>query len=174
MENYIVINGEKIQLTKEQLNQLGFGVQIKRNNPFNSTVKNCVPYYANVGREIETYVSIDGVLKGQGQTHRDNLEDIENANCFNDKRFAEQVLLHEILNRKLLKYACDNKAEDCKWVGQNEHYYICFDTEDCRFYIGADTCVRNQQVYFSKRKIAERAVKDVIEPFMKEHFEFVW
>ena len=127
MENYIVINGKKAELTEEQLEKLGIEVQKKRNNPFNNTVENCMPYYANVGCEIDEYFSIDGVLKSQGlmrrqgQIHR---EDIEAANCFNDKRFAEQVLLHEILNRKLLKYAWNNNAEDGEWDGLNSHWHI--------------------------------------------------
>ena len=29
-------------------------------------------------------------------------------------------------------------------------------------------------VYFSNRETAEKAIKEVVEPFMKEHPEFVW
>ena len=29
-------------------------------------------------------------------------------------------------------------------------------------------------VYFSSEKGAKRAIKEVVEPFMKEHPEFVW
>ena len=36
MENYIVINGKKAELTDEQLKQLGIESEKKRNNPFNS------------------------------------------------------------------------------------------------------------------------------------------
>ena len=32
-ENYIVINGKKVELTEEQLKQLGVKVEKKRNNP---------------------------------------------------------------------------------------------------------------------------------------------
>lgn len=29
-------------------------------------------------------------------------------------------------------------------------------------------------IYFSKEQVAQEAIKDVIEPFMEEHPDFVW
>ena len=36
MDNYIVINGKKAELTEEQLEKLGIKVEKKRNNPFDN------------------------------------------------------------------------------------------------------------------------------------------
>lgn len=165
MENYIVINGKKSELTKEQLKQLGIEVEEKRNNPFNDNLEVNDSFY---------YIRDDGVVDVYYYIREDDC--INKVNCFNDKDFAKQVCLHELLNRKLLKYAWDNQAEDCDWDkdGENLHYYVYFDTEDGYFEIEADNYERSQNIYFSKAEVARQAIEDVIKPFMKEHPEFVW
>lgn len=199
MENYIVINGKKAELTEEQLNYLSmfnrfaqmakeqFGLTItpketagetfktlfgadfsdcsKRKNPFNSELKDKDSYFIIDEEGVKTsfYDSIT-------DKHR-----LNNVNSFNDKDFAKQVYLHELFNRKLLKFAYDNNAEDCEWNGENLHYYIFLDTLSNKFrvedYFNAKTL---STIHFSNKKIAKQAIQDVIEPFMKEHPEFVW
>lgn len=165
MENYIVINGKKLELTEEQLKELGIETKKKRNNPFNDNLEVNDSFY---------YIRDDGVVDVYYYIREDDC--INKLNCFNDKDFAKQVWLHEFLNRKLLKYAWDNEAEDCEWDkgGDNLHYYIYFDTEDGYFEIEADNYERSQNIYFSKAEVARQAIEDVIKPFMKEHPEFVW
>lgn len=167
MENYIVINGKKAELTDEQLKALGIGVKKKRNNPFNSELKFGEKYYSTH--------SVDGAFSTSFEDEFDK-DFMAAANSFNDKDFANQVYLHELLNRKLLKYAWDNEAEDCEWDKEdnNPHYYIYFEHENCYFDIGVDSYGHKQNAYFSKVEVAIQAIKDVIEPFMKEHPEFVW
>ena len=167
MENYIVINGKKAELTDKQLKQLGIESEKKRNNPFNSELKFDEKYY-----RINT---INGVFSA---SFKDKVDEdfIVAANSFNDCKFAYQVFLHELLNRKLLKYAWDNNAEDCLWdeYGVNSHYYIYFDSTKGHFNVQANQCCHHQNIYFSSKKVAKQAIKDVIEPFMKEHPKFVW
>lgn len=199
MENYIVVNGKKAELTEEQLNYLcmfnrfaqvakeQFGLTItpketagetfktlfgadfsdcsKRKNPFNSELK-----------DEDSYFIIDE--EGVKTSFYDSITDkhrLNNVNSFNDKDFAKQVYLHELLNRKLLKFAYDNNAEDCEWNGENLHYYIFLDTLSNKFrvedYFNAKTL---STIHFSNKEIAKQAIQDVIEPFMKEHPEFVW
>lgn len=204
MENYIVINGKKEELTEEQLNYLcmfnrfvqmakeQFGLTItqketagetfktlfgvdfsdcsERNNPFNNEL-NYREYYYTISSTDDIIVRD---IKSNGIDESDE-RSIINANSFNDKDFAKQVYLHELLNRKLLKYAWDNNAEDCEWNGENLHYYIFLDTLSNKFrvedYFNAKTL---STIHFSNEKIAEQAIKDIIEPFMAEHPEFVW
>lgn len=167
MDNYIMINGKKAELTEEQLKQLGVEIEKKRNNPFNTVLNYRDSYFEITGNGIrpDNYIS--------SKTDDDC---IFNANSFNDYKFANQVFLHELLNRKLLKYAWDNEAEDCEWDkdGENLHYYIYFDNTDGYFDIESDNYYRSQNTYFSKAKVASQAIKDVVEPFMEEHPEFVW
>ena len=117
MDNYIVINGKKVELTEEQLKALGIEVKKKRNNPFNSKLKYEDKYFIIDEQGVKTffYVPIIGEYL------------LNKGNCFNNEDFANQVYLHELLNRKLLKYAWDNECEDNqKWNGAIKHYYIVY------------------------------------------------
>lgn len=169
MDNYIVLNGKKAELTEEQLKKLGIRTEKetekKRNNPFNSELEDEDSYFliADDGVYTDCY---DPLI----DKHR-----LDNVNSFNDKDFANQVYLHELLNRKLLKYAYDNEAEDAEWDSKTLHYYILFDSEDCFFtVVHGGTRTRSQNIYFSKKSVAEHAINDVIEPFMEQHPDFVW
>lgn len=112
-ENYIVINGNKAELTEEQLKQLG--IEIKPN--------------------------------------------FDNANYFNDKYFANQVMLHQQLYIKLLKYAYHNNAE---YVSSSRKLNV----EVPYHHLWLNT------IYFTNRDVTENAIKDIVKPFMKEHPEF--
>lgn len=167
MENYIVINGKKAELTEEQLKQLGIEVEKKRKNPFNSKLED---------RDIYYYNTCSGTTdKHYAEDARDCIN-ISRINSFNDGDFANQIYLHELLNRKLLKYAYDNEAEDCEWSWNGkQHYYIFFDYTEPFFTIAHTVICKNQgTVYFSKEEVAKQAIRDVVELFMKEHPEFVW
>lgn len=165
MENYIVINGQKAELTEEQLKQLGLKVEEKRNNPFERR-------YGNKYYKILENGSIPCDI--DSQFNMDNIS-YKNVNYFNDSDFANQVYLHELLNRKLLKYAYDNEAEDVEWDGDRKHYFIYRQgASRCFFDVSNVTNFKRQEVYFSKREIAEQAIKDIVKPFMEEHPEFVW
>lgn len=166
MENYIVINGKKAELTEEQLKQLGIEVKVKKETLFTR--------HSN-----ELYWSINAT-NGVVGLHDYNV-DFDNAlydniNYFNDYKFAEQVALRQLLYRKLLKYAYDNGAEDCDWDNNNNncHYYIYFNYQFNKFIVSSATRSKNFCVYFSSEKIAKQAIVDVVEPFMKEHPEFIW
>ena len=123
MNNYIVINGKKAELTEEQLKALGIEVKKKRNNPFNNDV-----YTHDTYHYIDT---INGVLHTCFDDKEIDETFVNDANSFNDEDFANQVYLHELLNRRLLKYAWDNEAEDNEWnwtaspvCKGNIHYFI--------------------------------------------------
>lgn len=167
MENYIVINGKKAELTKEQLKQLGIEVEEKRNSPFDR-VSGSESYYFisaedNIDITSEAYIEVDQLY-------------FDSANYFNDTDFANQVMLHQQLYRKLLKYAYDNEAEDCsEWDCENLHYHIIFSNRIDKFFVGYDDSNKYSNiVYFSNSEVAEQAIEDVVKPFIKEHPEFVW
>lgn len=167
MENYIVINGKKAELTEEQLKQLGIKTEKeseeKMDNPFNSKLE-----------EGDIYFVIDEGVKTSFYDSITDKHRLNNVNSFNDKDFAEQVYLHELLNRKLLKYAYDNNAEDYEWDGKNCHWHIYFNTELNDFRVSGFFICKEFHSYFSKKNVAKQAIEDVVKPFMKEHSEFVW
>lgn len=167
MDNYIVINGKKAELTEEQLKQLGLKVEEKRNNPFDR-VNMSKSYYFIHGSDNIFYATED--CPDVDHHYYDN------ANYFNDKDFANQVMLHQQLYRKLLKYAYDHEAEDREWdkANINSHYFIYFDSTKGHFIVGDNCYCHSQNVYFSKQEVAEQAIEDIIKPFMIEYPEFVW
>lgn len=161
-ENYIVINGKRLELTKKQLKVLGIGTR----KPLFDKVDDGGSYY---------FINCYGDIK------EDSREDdalFNNVNYFNDEYFANQVALQQLLYRKLLKFAydnCDNECEDTAgWNGENCHWsidYVCT-TKD--FIVSPHYDCKSQDVYFSSDEVASRAIKEVVEPFIKEHPEFVW
>ena len=164
-ENYIVINGKKIKLTEEQLKQLG--IEPEKKNPFERVAKS------------ETYCYIDSFNEVHCLSDdADQSDDMsfECSNYFNDEEFAEQVALHQLLYRKLLKFAYDNECVDNQiWDGNGiEHWHIVYDFAECMFYADWDSTSKNNDVYFSTKEGAERAIKEVVEPFVKEYPDFVW
>lgn len=181
-ENYIVINGKKIELTEEQLKQLGIEPEKKRKNPF-KRVKG-KEYYCIDDEEICMY-------RDYGNSN--DKSSYKQANYFNDEAFAKQVALHQLLHRKLLKFAYDNECEDTaewncmlnptydstcentvEWSKRKQHYSVRYSYEDSAFIVFCQYDYKDQAVYFSSKEAAKRAINEVVEPFMKEHPDFVW
>lgn len=158
-----LMTGDKtVQLTEEQLDMLGIKI---RKNPFERVNGK---YYLIKDTYGRSYVTIDN--RGVFDDNAYN-----NANYFNDKDFANQVALHQLLYRKLLKFAWDNEAEDTpEWNVKNEYYGIAYDCENHKFVLEVAHIYKSYGVHFSSSKVAERAIKEVIEPFQKEHPDFVW
>lgn len=161
-DNYIVINGKRTELTDEQLKALGIEV---RKNPFERVEPGDDYYYVSSNNNVGVYT--------------DSSEWMDNrlyavSNYFNEKKFANQVALHQLLYRKLLKFSYDNDCEDKEWNGTNDHWLILYYPLNDDFVIANVQCVKEYTVYFSTEEGASRAISEVIRPFMKEHPEFVW
>lgn len=156
-DNYAVINGKRVELTDEQVRTLNVNT---RANPFSNETT----------AYVFTIVEPDGVDAIQNSS-----ELYDNALSFNDKQFADQVALHQLLYRKLLKFSYDNGCEDtAEWNGDNCHYYIFYNYSCDTFDIRTDYNSKVQAVYFSSRDGACRAIIEVIKPFVEEHPDFVW
>ena len=161
-DNYAVINGRRIKLTDEQVKTLG----IERKNPFDRVDGDDRHYYTIVGGDVLRRVDIND---------RTDRMSYNAVNYFNDGKFAEQVALHQLLYRKLLKFAYDNECEDDQtWNKINCHYYIGYDINEDRFYADVTAAFKHNDVWFSSRDSANHAIEEVVEPFMKEHPDFVW
>lgn len=163
-DNYAVINGKRIELTDEQVKVLGIET---RKNPFERLAKYSGYYRVTDANQVDDYVETFDSTDNR-------LYDV--ANYFNDKQFAQQVALHQLLYRKLLKFAYDNECEDtAEWDCHNRHYHIIyrFDSKDFDF-DGNDVFKRQGTVYFFSEEGALQAISEVVKPFMKEHPEFIW
>lgn len=162
MDNYAVINGKRVELTDEQVKAMGIET---RKNPFARVEEGCNYYRiaqtGRVGSFEENFDVIDNSI-------------YEAANYFNDESFAEQVALHQLLYRKLLKFAYGIGCEDTEWDGANDHWRILYCKNDDDFGVLNMKAVKDLTVYFSTKEGASRAINEVIRPFMKEHPDFVW
>lgn len=164
-ENYIVINRKKAELTVEQLAALGLEPDNTKHSPFAR-----VQYGQN-------YFMADDHCASPSEECNDELDDqlFDDANYFTDENFARQVALHQLLYRKLLKFAYEHECEDtAEWNGEAEHFCVYHDIKNKDFDINSNCNAKNSCVYFNSRRGAERAIKEVVEPFMKEDPEFVW
>lgn len=145
---------------------MGIEPEKKRKNPFERVATDDAYYYITEYGNISDCAE-DGC--GADQAF------YTSANYFNDKAFAKQVALHQLLHRKLLKFAYDNGAEDIlEWDAKNIHYGIFYDCCHHEFVLEFAKVYKSDGVYFHYQEVAERALKEVVEPFMKEHPEFVW
>lgn len=163
MNNYAMINGKRIELTDEQVKTLGIET---KTNPFNRMGLGSYCYAPNLDGTARTFTEDNSM--SVNHMYR-------NCNYFNDKSFAEQVALHQLLYRKLLKFAYDNECYDtAEWDGTNYHWTIRYNENHNKFESYCQNRHKARDVYFSSEKGASRAIEEVVEPFMKEHPEFVW
>lgn len=160
----LTIDGKEVSLTDEQLRLLE--IKGRWSNPFSRVKKDKVFYSVSGNGEVLSFLE-------DGNYADDELEKC--ANYFNNKKFATQIALHQLLNRKLLKYAYDNEYEDKEWNGTNIHFYIIYNSTKKDY----DTrWTRNEKepgtVYFKSGIWATAALNEVVKPFVREHPEFEW
>lgn len=158
-ENYIVINGKRVELTEEQLKRLG--IEVPKTNPFERQNKRKAFYFITNKGKAEYGVELEDF-------HCDNLHKV--ANYCTDKAIMEQRALHETLNRLLWRYSMCHKTEndsDKKYAIRR--YKDEFDASwDFKVYtfIG--------EVTFDTYEIAQNAIEEIVKPFMQAHPNFVW
>ena len=161
----LTIDGKEVQLADEQLKMLGIEPEGKRKNPFDRVSGDDKYYYAIVSGDVLRRVDINDKTDKR----------LYNAiNYFNDKRFANQVALHQLLYHKLLKFSYENKCADVEWNGSNDHWCIYYDPDDLKYCVAGFGSHKFDGVWFSSEEGAERAIEEVVEPFVKEHPEFMW
>lgn len=162
-DNYIVINGKKAELTNEQMKALGIAPDTK--NPCARVERGGTYYY------IDSLSNIT-VMRDDSQAFDQCY--VDTANYFNEREFAQKVNLQQLLYRKLLKYAYDTGTiDDQPWDGKAVHYTINY-SDEVGFSVGEWVMTwRPGTVYFKTRQAARNAIRDVMEPFMKDHPEFL-
>ena len=160
----LIIDGKEVQLTDEQLKMLGIEPEKKRKNPFDRV--NDTYFCITSDNKISSHTDDDG-------TYDRSLYNV--TNYFNDEAFTKQVALHQLLYRKLLKFAYDNECEDtAEWDEKNAHWTIYYNHNRYKFEADNWGTFHRSDVYFSSEEGAKAAIKEVVEPFVKEHPEFVW
>lgn len=97
-KNYIVLDGNKIKLSEEQIKQISEIIEVPKKNPFKNYQDSFIyPYYIDaIGRVRQSDLDVKCLER--------------KCNAFYDRNCAQQVALHRLLYCKLLKYAYENDA----------------------------------------------------------------
>lgn len=162
---YLEIDGKRTKLTDEQLKALGLYEEPKK-SPFERVKEETYYIIGNTG-------TIEGIKdhKWNSDRARYNI-----ANYCTDKKLLQQRSLHEILNRLLWRFSMQNDGDKIDWNnGEFDKWYIYYEKKSSSFTI-ADNCYQQSEgaIYFHTKKIAQRAIDEIILPFMEEHTDFVW
>jgi hypothetical protein len=143
MENYLVLNGQKIELTPEQYKEVCNAVSLKK-SPFEKREKD------------ETYYYIDNAGIVNSVKDRGSAIDIlryTNANYCSNKELMIRRADYEALERVLWRFSEEN--------GGGGAYFICYDKK-----IGDwNTAVRPENIFmfgptFCRKKAASRAIEE--------------
>lgn len=164
MDNYICIDGVKVLLNDSQISELRATLEKReadKNSPFKRQ-KYGDDYYC-ITSDGEVNIFPDFAL-GCDSIHH-NI-----ANYCTDKELLKQRALEEILARRLWRYSMEHGGDKIDWSDDQCKYAIYYDAENGLFYTTNNvTCQTTNTTYFVDNKTAVSAIKEVVEPFMKEY-----
>lgn len=174
MGNYIMLDDQKFELDNVLVQKLRTTINNqkleneKKKNPFERQKKELFYYFVDVdgtvGEDKERLYEVDDAI-------------YKVANYCTDKKLVKQRALHETLNRLLWRFSEENGGDENEWDGVACHYYITFqDGIGEKKLVVEWTSQWHHQgvVFFSSILAAERAIEEIVKPFMAEHPEFVW
>ena len=165
MDNYICIDGVKVLLNDSQISELRMILEkreTKKDSPFKRQKYGdgyyCITSNGEVRDACESGDSFDSV-------HYDN------ANYCTDEELLDQRALEEILARRLWRYSMEHDGDKIDWSNsQQSKFVIHCDATDNSFYITSnENCQIINTTYFVDYETAMNAIKEVVEPFMKEY-----
>ena len=163
----ISIDGTTIAVTADQLATIRRVVESFGISPFSRQPEGS-QYYVIGSREVIKQTE-------SGDSLDDESYDI--ANYFSSEAFANQVALHQDLYRRLLRFSYENNSKDTSWEtwdGCNCHYHIYLDGNSHAFKVGHDYTNKRSLVYFADLETANRAIDEVVLPFIQSYPEFRW
>lgn len=172
MENYIMLDGEMILLDEQKAAILRLGrsigpekVEEEKKGPFEKVNSNSTYFYIN------DY----GILEEDYDTYPEDEYRREVANYCTDKGLMIQRALHETLNRLLWRFSMENGEGENLWDCCNTHYEIYWSYDLASFNICCNATTKSPgSVYFPTKELANKAIDEIIIPFIEEHPEFVY
>lgn len=154
MENYICINGKKTKLTEEQMKALGIELPKAPEGVF-ARVEYGQRYY---------FAAVDGTASPCCETHSHG-DDMyfEAANYCTDRALMEQRAMYEVLTRLLWRF--------CEMNGGKGFYALNIaDPQHINIFVRS---VMFLDPSFKSFSIAQRAIDEVVRPFLAAHPDFV-
>ena len=165
MDNYICIDGVKVLLNDSQISELRAIFEKKE------TKKS--PLFERQSYDDKYYcINSTGKVDTSFEAGR-NVDSIrhDNANYCTDEELLRQRALEEILARRLWRYSMEHGGDKIDWSNSQQNKFAIFwDVTDGLFYItrnGISQIINT--TYFVDYETAMNAIKEVIEPFMKEY-----
>lgn len=164
MENYLMLNGKRIELTAEQIETL---VGKKEKDPFERV---------EIG-ERYFYIEWEGTVAGDYEANTDAENEMFNVgNYCTDRELMEQRALHVILNQQLWRYSMQHGGRGISHENDAWHYMVVqsvYSTEWSVMALIADEGIIGA-VLFKDKETAEAAIEEIVKPFMEKHPEFRW
>ena len=168
MDNYICIDGVKVSLNDSQISELRAIFEkreTKKNSPFKRQKYGDDYYYINSSGKV-------GIITDF--TYDSDLTRYNNANYCTDEELLKQRALEEILARRLWRYSMEHGGDKIDWSNSQQNKFAIYCS--CRnglFYITTHTISQTiNTTYFVDYETAMNAIKEVVEPFMKEYPDF--
>lgn len=164
MDNYICIDGVKVLLNDSQISELRAILEKRK------TKKSPIFERQKYGDEYYFINSIGEVGSSCDFTYDYDSIRHDNANYCTDEELLKQRALEEILARRLWRYSMEHGGDKIYWSDGQCKYVIYYDAEDGLFYTTSNTiCQTINTTYFVDRETALNAIKEVVEPFIKEY-----
>lgn len=164
MENYIVINGKKAELTEDQMKALG--IEVKK-SPFSRVGKG----------EIHYLISCSGGVVGNTD-QKDAVDNacFETANYCTDEALMKQRAMHETLSRLLWRFSMENDGDKINWGNVGTFKWSIYrDGKRADYSPEANQfCKHENTTYFHTKEIAQRAIDEIVKPFVEANPDFVW
>lgn len=164
MDNYICIDGMKVLLNDSQISELRAIFEkreTEKNSPFKRQKYGDSYYHITSIGEVTSFSELD---------YPSDLARYDNANYCTDEELLDQRALEEILTRRLWRYSMEYGGDKLDWSDGQSKYAIYYDTGIGSFYITSNVvCQITSTTYFVDRETALNAIKEVVEPFMKEY-----
>ena len=168
MDNYICIDGVKVLLNDSQISELR-AILEKR-----ETKKSPLFERQSYGDEYYFINSIGEVGSSCDFTYDYDLTRYNNANYCTDEELLKQRALEEILARRLWRYSMEHGSDKIDWSNnQQDKFAIYCSGSNGLFYITTNAIAQTiNTTYFVDYETAMNAIKEVVEPFMKEYPDF--
>lgn len=162
-DNYLMLNGKKIELTEEEIRKLG----LKHNKGIFDRV--CYPDYFYGINEA-------GRVIAWTETDNDYFDGFYlAANYCTDKETMTKRAKEEVLNRLLWRFSMENGWNDKLWKDYCYKYYIITSGKTGNHCVGRTSGLglekETQTIYFVSAEIAQRAIDEILIPFEKGELE---
>lgn len=165
MDNYICIDGVKVLLNDSQISELRAVLEkreTKKNSLFERQSYGNKYYYINTSGEVSNASEMDDSF---------DLIRYDNANYCANEGLLKQRSLEEILARRLWRYSMEHGGDKFDWSNSQQNKFVIYCSgSNGLFYITTHAVSQTiNTTYFVDYETAMNAIKEVIEPFMKEY-----